>query len=68
MPGVAGLLYFSILLPARIVSKELAKVRERLLLIAKGAKLVRRLVRRLVRKLVRSPFLTLTLTTLLALL
>jgi hypothetical protein len=64
MPGVAGLLYFSILLPARIASKEPAKVRERLLLIARGAKLVRRLVRRLV----RSPFPTLTLTTLPALL
>jgi hypothetical protein len=60
MLGVAALLYFSIPLLARIASKEPAKVCERLLLIARGAKLIRRLV--------RSPFPTLTLTTLLALL
>jgi hypothetical protein len=59
---VPGLLYSFIPLPARVASKELAKVYKRLLLIARGAKLVRRLVYRVL------PFPTLTLTTLTTLL
>jgi hypothetical protein len=57
MPGVPGFLCSFIPLPARVASKKPAKVRERLLLISRGAKLVRRLVRRVF------PFPTLTLTT-----
>jgi hypothetical protein len=58
MPCLPSLLYSSIPLPARVASKELAKLKKRLLLIVRGAKLVRRLVCRVL------PFLTLALTTL----
>ena len=46
MPYLPGLLCFSIPLPASITRKEAAEVYKRLLLVARGAKLVRRLVRR----------------------
>jgi hypothetical protein len=61
MPYLLGLLYSLIPFPASITHKELAKLYKRLLLIARGAKLVHRLVYRVL------PFLTLTLTTLITL-